>query len=103
MLTVIVAGGRMVRDDYVRAKFANLQDHPAQGFFMSPEAERFVAGFGKAEIFQTQKVWFRTLNLSCRGGLARANRAEVFVELWSDRVLSAFAKGREQADRVGAK
>src|SRR6266404_9653489 len=39
MVTVVVGGHGVVRNDYVRAKLSNFQNHAAQGFFMAPELE----------------------------------------------------------------
>src|SRR5690349_22036293 len=58
MLTVVVTGRRMIGNDDVRPKFANLEDHAAQSFFVTPEPESLITRFRESEIFQPKKVRF---------------------------------------------
>src|SRR5204863_9741003 len=57
-------------------------------------------GLRKTESLQSQRVRLRALNLSRSHCLARANRSHLFIQLGPDRILAAFAKRREQTDRM---
>src|SRR5436190_24368643 len=98
MLPVIVTGRRVICDDYIGAEFANLQDHTAQSFFVSPEPEGFFARLRETKIFQSEKVRVRSLNLSRRHRLVRANRAHLLIQLRTNCVLPTFTISGKQTD-----
>src|SRR6185369_2668568 len=98
----VTAGRVVICDDHVRAQQANLKHHASQKFFLTPGTKRLFGRLGKTKITEAEKVWFRALDFSRGHRFARANHAEFFVELGTDRVLTAFTKSREERDGVNS-
>src|SRR5712671_5932258 len=92
----------MISDYDIRTQLSNFQNHAPQSFFMSPKLECFIRRFRITEIFQSEKVRLRSLDLRRGHCFARANRAQFFVEFRPDRILSSFTEGREQTDSMSA-
>ena len=92
LMMTVTCDGIVIGDDDIRAELANLENHPAQRFITSPDAKRFVGGLRETEIAQAQKVRFGALNLRGLFSLARANRAQLFVEFRPDVVLPTFTE-----------
>src|SRR5215213_6059164 len=69
---------------------------------MAPDAQRLFRRFREAEVAQAQKVWLRALHLRGRDGLARAYRAQLFVKLWANRILPAFAESGKDRHSMNA-
>src|SRR3954452_1194090 len=100
MITV-TARRVVIRDDDVGAQESNLQHHASQHFFFTaPDRVRLVSGFRKTKILEAEKVWLGALHFGGGHRFARANHPKLFVKLGTDRVLSAFAKRREERDGV---
>src|SRR5262249_7784349 len=103
LMIAVTARRVVIRDDDVRTQQANLQHHASQDFFFTaPDRVRLFRGLRKTKIAEAEEVWFRALHFSGGHRLARADHTELFVELRTDRVLSAFAEGREKRDGVHA-
>src|SRR5215212_691680 len=92
----------VVSDNDVGTKQANLQHHASQDFFSVPGGKRLFSRLRKTKIAKAEEVRFRALHFGGGHRLARADNAELFVELGTDCVLAALTESRKKRDGVDA-
>src|SRR5215212_10061158 len=100
MVMTVTARRVVIRNDDVRTQQSNLQHHASQQLLLTPCAKRLFSRLRKTEIAKAEEVRLGALHFGGRHRLARADHAELFVELGTDGVLPAFNKRGEKRDGV---